>query len=221
MSLAKKITYALENPYEKRVSIAIFIIWLFMGSAMIGISFGFESFFVPKTPLNLMVQTALFFWVAQFKSLKTWLAAVAVFSIGVGIEWIGIHTGFPFGEYSYGENLGFKLDGVPYLIGVNWLMLSWAAHSLVERIKLNALLKAMLAASILVIFDFPMEVVAPKFDFWTFSSAAPWNNYLAWGIVAVVMQLIIQATNKRLNYSFSLNYLLSQILFFSYFALVL
>lgn len=221
MNVAKKVTYALENPYEKRVEIAIFIIWLFMGSAMIGISLGFESFFVPKTPLNLMVQTALFFWIAQFKSWKSWLAIVAVFSIGIGIEWIGIHTSFPFGEYSYGENLGFKLDGVPYLIGANWLMLSWAAHSLLEKYQLNSYIKAVLAALVLVLFDLPMEVVAPKFDFWTFPSTAPWNNYFAWGMVAIVMQLIIQATKTRLAYGYALNYLLSQILFFTYFALVL
>ncbi|MEQ8907819.1 MAG: carotenoid biosynthesis protein [Vicingaceae bacterium] len=208
----------LENPSENRGSVSVFIIWLFMVSAMIGVSVGFETFFVPKTPLNLIVQTVLFFWVARFQSAASITAVASILVIGIGIEWIGIHYGLPFGNYSYGSHLGFKLDGVPLLIGTNWLLLSWCSHSLLEKTKWNRVYKALLSSLLMVLLDIPMEIVAPEFDFWAFEPAPPWINYFAWGVIAFVMQLIIQQTKHRINEHFAFHYYLSQILFFSYFA---
>ena len=45
------------------------------------------------------------------------------FLLGFSVEYIGVKTGILFGEYSYGENLGLKLFGVPLIIGVNWVIL--------------------------------------------------------------------------------------------------
>ena len=38
-------------------------------------------------------------------------------------EAIGVNTGLLFGTYEYGANLGFKIFGVPLIIGVNWTVL--------------------------------------------------------------------------------------------------
>ena len=47
-----------------------------------------------------------------------------IFLIGMFSEFIGVNYGVIFGEYIYGNNLGFKLFGVPFLIGLNWVILT-------------------------------------------------------------------------------------------------
>ena len=45
-------------------------------------------------------------------------------------ETIGVNFGILFGDYEYGENLGFKIFGVPFLIGINWIVLTFITGSL-------------------------------------------------------------------------------------------
>ena len=39
-------------------------------------------------------------------------------------ESLGVNYGLIFGNYEYGNNLGFKFFGVPFLIGINWIILT-------------------------------------------------------------------------------------------------
>ena len=37
------------------------------------------------------------------------------------VEWTGVHTGYPFGEYGYNSTLGMMLGGVPWTMGLAWV----------------------------------------------------------------------------------------------------
>ena len=108
-----------------KTTVAIFLIWLFHISAIIGISMGNHDWFVGKTPINLLLCLALFIWVFPIDSFRKWIAFVLFFSGGMLAEWLGVNFGLLFGDYAYGQNLGPKLDGVPFLIGVNWALLTF------------------------------------------------------------------------------------------------
>lgn len=45
--------------------------------------------------------------------------------IGLAAETVGVHTGLPFGHYSYTGNLGPRLAGVPLLVPLAWTMLAY------------------------------------------------------------------------------------------------
>lgn len=46
---------------------------------------------------------------------------------GLAAETIGVHTGFPFGEYRYTGTLGVEVLGVPALVPLAWVMMCWPA----------------------------------------------------------------------------------------------
>ena len=87
-------------------TISVFIIWLFVISAIVGIYLGYLGWFIPKTPLNLLLGAGLLFWNIPINSLKKIGIWCIAFSVGMLIEIIGVQTGNIFGDYYYGENLG-------------------------------------------------------------------------------------------------------------------
>ncbi len=45
------------------------------------------------------------------------------FAFGLGIEVLGVHTGWPFGVYEYDASLGEQLFGVPLVVPFAWVMM--------------------------------------------------------------------------------------------------
>jgi len=66
------------------------------------------------------------------------LAAVALAAVagggGLVAESIGVSTGFPFGTYEYTDGLGLKVLGVPVLVPLAWIMMSWPALVVTRRL---------------------------------------------------------------------------------------
>jgi putative membrane protein len=193
-------------------------IWLMHVSAMIGISIGFQEWFVTKTPINLViiaVSMLLLYPVAGLRSIGLFIliSVLAYFS-----EWLGVQYGLIFGDYSYGGNLGWKIDGVPFLISINWSVLALSTASIVNKHFKNAYIRIIAASLLMVILDFTMEPIAPIFDFWEFDGGiAPISNYLGWFFVAAVLQVIIQKTKLIGDYRLSLHIYIVQLVFFTFF----
>ena len=115
---------------KNRVNIAIFLVWLFHITAMLGVTIGYEDWFISKTPINLFLIFLLLLWNFPRKSLRLGIAIGVFFILGMFFEWLGVHYGLFFGNYTYGNNLGPKLSGVPWFIGVNWAVLTIASSSI-------------------------------------------------------------------------------------------
>ncbi len=65
-----------------------------------------------------------------------WAAAYVATSTGVGLaaEAIGVHTGWPFGAYSYSGSLGPGVAGVPAVVPLAWAMMAYPALTLARYI---------------------------------------------------------------------------------------
>ena len=113
-----------------RIPLAIGLVWLFHVSAVVGSVIGHSEWFISLTPLNLSLSAAL---VLVTISRAVWPALLIPFVIGMAAEWAGVNKGWIFGIYSYGENLGWKWQGVPWMIGVNWTLLVFATHAIASR----------------------------------------------------------------------------------------
>lgn len=201
-----------------KVWVAISIIWLFHISAMIGISYGSLSWFIEKTPLNLGLCLLLFLLIYPISNRKKILAFSLFFSGGMFAEWLGVNYGILFGDYEYGSNFGPKLDGVPYLIGTYWALLTFISASILDYTKIHTGLKIIGAAILMVFLDFFMEHNAPVFDFWTFEGGvAPLENYIAWFLVGLIFQFILRALQMKGNRLLSFHLYLAQFIFFLYF----
>ena len=198
-----------------REHFSIAVVWLFHLSAILGIYLGFKAWFLPKTPLNLLVSFALLIWVADLTYIKNILVISVFFVVGMFAEWLGVKFGWLFGNYVYGENLGLKLDGVPYIIGINWAMLVLITGAISTRISEHILFRVFLGASLMLGLDILMELNASSLDFWHFKNAhIPLKNYIAWFAIGFLLHIIYQKTIQSYNFKFSLHLYLAQLLFF-------
>ncbi len=207
-------------PEIQNIQWAIWVIWIFHISALIGISVGFETWFVSKTPINLLISTFLLFLAFPVDNLKKIVTFITLWILGMLAEWIGVHYGILFGSYAYGTNLGPKIDGVPILIGINWALLSFITASIAQYVLSNRILQVSFAALLMLVLDYFMEQTAPRFDFWEFEDGIPplWN-YWSWLGLALIFQGVIRWLKIAGDLKFSAHLYAAQLFFFLYFYL--
>ncbi|MCE2963555.1 MAG: carotenoid biosynthesis protein [Chitinophagales bacterium] len=206
------------NSIEKS-AISIFAIWLVTISGIIGICLGYTEWFISKTPYNLILGVGLLYWNFPLKngwrSLAIWSI---VFAIGMGAELIGVNTGLLFGEYHYGENLGVKVFGVPILIGINWVVLTFLTAHLSNRYIQNKWLAILCGSILMVALDFFIEPTAPIFDFWHWESGyPPFRNFVDWFVISLILQVVVVNDLHEEPTSFPIHHLVSQFVFFVFF----
>lgn len=219
--MIEKPGYLPEQILIRKEHYAIGILWLFQLSAVIGILLGYKDWFITKTPLNLIIQVLLLIWVFPIKKTKTLSLLILLFVLGMAAEIVGVATGFPFGKYAYGSNLGLKIMEVPLLIGCNWAALVFCGAAIANRFFSNIWIKSLFGGTLMVLLDIPMEVLAPTFDFWEFAGTVPFENYFSWFIIGSLMHFLFHACKLKGNFSFSLNLYLAQFVFFSVLAYLL
>ncbi len=203
---------------KHKLALAITIIWLFHISAIIGVTMGYQNWFISKTPFNLSLSLLLFVWVYPLHNTKTILAFGVLFILGFFAEWLGVTYSLLFGTYAYGSNFGIKLSGVPYLIGAYWAILTFITRIMVAPIKTNHWIKISLAALLMLFLDYFMEHSASIFDYWTFkNNVVPLQNYSTWLVVAFVFQIILHLFKIKGNKTFAYHYYAAQLVFFVYF----
>lgn len=201
-----------------KVWLSVAIIWLFHISAIIGISLGDLDWFIEKTPINLGLSLILFLLVYPIDTIKKFSALALFFSGGMFAEWLGVNHQILFGEYVYGHNFGPKLDGVPYLIGAYWALLTFITASILEYTAFSYRIKVVGAAALMVLLDLFMEKSAPVFHFWNFKGGMPtFENYLTWFLLGVIFQIILKIFKIKGNQVFSVNLYLAQLCFFLFF----
>ena len=186
-------------------------------SGLVGILFR-PDFFIPMTPLNLLINGALLFWMDERKDKKLWAALSGIAVIGWGIEWVGVHQGWIFGNYQYGDSFGFAVDEIPLLIGLNWAVLVYVNISFwFARGVGNSLLLATATAITMTALDALMEFVAPAWDFWNFKPLyyAPLHNFIGWFVCAFVLAYFFVNFCKPSRNPVAGFYLILQFLFFT------
>jgi len=197
------------------VGVSVFLLWLFTCSALIGISLGYTSWFIPKTPLNLMLGFMLLIINLPIASKREVFVFGLAFLTGMIAEWIGVHTQWLFGEYSYGGNLGFKVYEVPIIIGIYWAVLVAVTSQIARVFSSHIIIVSFIGASLMVLLDFSMEQMSSTFDFWHFSSGiAGLENYVAWFFVGFILHLFTFRLMRKGGQIFSFHLYANQLLFF-------
>ena len=151
----------------------------------------FFDFFASLSWLNLILTFVLFILSYEKIDNKLWGFFVLCFFTGMTFEWIGVHTGIVFGEYTYGHHLGWKVFGVPVTIGLNWILLTVSSANIAHSFLKNTFLKACFGAFLMVFLDYFIEQVAQILDFWQWKDEQiPIFNYITWFVIGFVLQFI-------------------------------
>ena len=133
------------------------------------------------------------------------------------VEILGVNYGLIFGDYVYLDNLGFKILGVPVLIGANWIILTFITGSLSSYLIKNNYLAVLFGAILMILLDLIIEPVAPLLGFWIFDlPSVPLQNYIGWFVIGLITQYIFQFNIARKEYSYSINLLLINAVFFTF-----
>lgn len=213
--------------------IATAIAVLFHTIGLVGLLYFDKAFFLAATPFNLLLSFALLVWTQQEKNLHFIIFFIACFTVGVSVEIAGVNTGLLFGDYTYGDVLGYKFQKVPLLIGINWFIIIYCCgisiHTLLMKVinrvaadtgKTPTALKALSVivdgATMAVFFDWLMEPVAVKLGYWTWNGdgSIPFFNYICWFVVSLLLLTLFHFAKFRKQNKFAVNLLLIQLMFF-------
>ena len=199
--------------FNKKISIGI--VWLFHLSGLVGLLYIDKNLFASLTPLNLFISSTLLFVNQKSLNKKEVVIVFLIFSIGMIAEILGVNYGLIFGKYDYGDNLGLKLLGVPLLIGLNWVVLTFICGSISNHFIKNKYLSIVVGIIFMLIIDITLEPIAPTLDYWEFSgSIAPIQNYIGWAFTSLLTLSIYQFYYSSKEFTFSINLFLAQFLFF-------
>ena len=106
---------------------------------------------------------------------------------GYFIELLGLHTGWPFGEYVYDDSLGFNLFGVPLVVPFAWAMMVHPA--LVAARKVTMKWTFLYGGALLAAWDLYLDPQMVAAGRWTwivdgahvpFSPEIPLSNLFGW-----------------------------------------
>jgi putative membrane protein len=214
-------------------NIALFIALLFHVCGAIGILFTpYKDWFIQNTPVNLLLMCFLLLITHSRKYIQFILFFVTCYVIGFIVELIGVNTKMLFGQYQYGNVLGYKFNNVPLLIGVNWFIIIYCCANVTEKIQqwfenkyaeqslaLSEKIKTIsfiIDASLLAVsFDYILEPVAVKLNFWQWqNNHITFFNYSSWFVISSLLVYIYKKLKLNTVNSFAVHLFIIQLLFF-------
>ena len=174
-------------------AIVIIILFHLVGLAGFAVP-SLRPLFVQIVPWHLLLMLIVIILGHQKFSNKFMLFMLIIFLSGFGLEWLGVHKYWLFGDYNYGKTLGLKLFDIPLMIGVNWFLLIYATGVTMQRSRLkSSFFRVITGALILVVLDILIEPVAMKFDYWHWDTdIIPLKNYVCWFFVSAAMLYVFE-----------------------------
>ena len=178
-------------------------------------------------PLLLLLNGLIFYAIYQEnkdRALFTWAAVAYTFTFAMEVA--GVATGAIFGEYAYGPTMWAQWLGVPFVIALNWCVLTLACNDLTTRIigvptpgkksfLLRCVLTALGAGVLTALYDVLIEPVAIQLAWWDWAAPEiPLQNYLAWAAIAFLLSLPLHLLQIRYRSRLLLVYFFAQLFFF-------
>lgn len=199
----------------KRIAVAIIVVFHVVGLLGFLIPVA-QPYFIKLVPFHLLLMFAVIVFSYNADVKRLLLLVSGVFLCGFLVEVLGVHTGKIFGSYYYGDTLGYKVAAVPLLMGVNWVILIFSVGQMMKSMKIrHSILASVLGAFILVGFDFFLEPVAMRFNYWQWDwHEIPVQNYVAWFIVSVILLKFYYALGLKQQKYIGIAMFASQLIFF-------
>jgi uncharacterized membrane protein len=171
-----------QNP---QLSAATFtLVFLVFGSLLYYLGLQFIIIFTPVV-LGAILATIIYFWEERPKTKVITISAVAL--SGFLIETLGVNTGIVFGDYSYGNLLGWKLFGTPLFIGLLWFLVSYSTYTIVKELTSSRWMRLTLGVVLIVSFDLILEQFAIVYKFWFWpGNEVPLLNYATWAVLGLL-----------------------------------
>lgn len=177
--------------------IFLFVIYL---TGIIGISIpSLRGVYISLTPYTLLLSILILFAFHQNWTPRFIISILLIALAGFGVEVFGVQTGAIFGEYSYSSVLGVKVEEVPVMIALNWVILIYGSYFIAGKLFQASLPKLAITAALMLGMDLLMEPVAIAMNMWSWEvSAPPLQNYLAWFLISFLFAGLLHVMNVKL-----------------------
>ncbi len=164
--------------------------------------------------LNLLLSFILVFVFQRPFHKRVMSFALLAFGIGMIAEVLGVNTTFPFGSYYYTEKFGPQILGVPLIIGVNWVLLSYCCGNFTNTYLHSKWLKVFSASALMLALDLLLEPFAIRHNFWVWGNGTPpLQNYVSWFVVSLPIQYLFLHFVPGSRNPISLSYIIILVLF--------
>lgn len=204
----------LRSGNSRRQIMLLVVALIFHIIGIIGIGVLHHSGILRMTPVHLLLMGGLLIlsFSNQPKNFLIWSVIIALLCFVA--EWIGVHYGWLFGAYIYGDVLGTKWQGIPLLIGLNWVLVIAGAASCLEYIKLPSWAAIAGTATFATAYDWLLEPVAVQLQYWYWlPGRIPAYNYICWWGLSALAAGIWTRLKLRGNL-FAAGLFVLQVLFF-------
>ena len=152
--------------------------------------------YIWTTTVFLSIQfVALVLYMILKYELKGLSIAIPVLLIsGYLIEYAGVKTGFPFGDYSYTDKLQPQFFNVPVAISLSWVIVVFSSFLIVFSDNgMNLFSKVVYSSLIVLGLDLMLEPFAAFINsFWIWNEGfVPIQNYVSWFFVALIFSTLL------------------------------
>ena len=127
------------------------------------------------------------------------IGALVVYTYG--IEYVGVHTGWPYGQFTYGVSLGPMVGGIPLALPFLFIPFVLNAYLLCVVIGGDShhrrYLRFIAIVASVVAMDLVLDPAAVALGFWSYAGDAvyydvPISNYAGWVLSATVAVLAVE-----------------------------
>ena len=112
------------------------------------------------------------------------------------LEAVASRTGWPFGDYRYGDELRPTVAGVPLAVGLAWWAMAVPAREVAARLVPAGWPRVGLGALALTAWDVFLDPQMVDEGYWTWDGGGPWrdvplSNYVGWFLVSAVVMVVL------------------------------
>jgi putative membrane protein len=184
---------------ENRFTVAV--VFPLVGAALFVASHeGWLPAWVAMNPLLVLFGTAvmrlpLVAGLAPLVDRQAGVGLLAVTAYSYAVEYVGVHYGVPYGEFSYQLELGPMVGGVPIGLPIFFLPLVVNSYLLVLLLlpRTSRLRRTLAALAVVLVVDFVLDPAAVGLGFWAYDGGGfyygvPLSNFAGWvlsGLLAV------------------------------------
>lgn len=157
-----------------------------------------------------MLLHALFAYGARY----AFLYLAVTFSYALAIEHVGVLTSWPFGEYSYSADLGFRIFSVPFVVPFAWIMMVHPVLVVSRRVAGNWVF--LYGGTALAAWDLFLDPLMVTSGRWTwvvngahvpFQPEIPLSNTFGWLLTGMgligILHLILPRDRRKVGASLS------------------